>query len=152
MSNFHVVAATLIEKGGEYLLVQEGKEAVREKWNLPAGGVDEDERLQEAAIREAKEETGLEIELENFLGVFVDESDRSDATVLVFVFHSEPEDFSPEIPEGDEILDVEFFSPESFSEINVRIPFLEDVVEKFENRELRSLDAVKDYRGLDSRD
>lgn len=82
----------------------------------------------------------------------MDESDRSDANVLVFVFHSEPEDFSPEIPEGDEILDVEFFSPESFSEINIRIPFLEDVVEKFENRELRSLSTVKDYRGLDSRD
>lgn len=152
MSNFHVVASTLIEKDGEYLLVQEGKDAVRGEWNLPAGGVDEDERIQEAAIREAKEETGLEIELENFLGVFVDESDRSDATVLVFVFHSEPEVFSPEIPEGDEILDVEFFSPESFSEINIRIPFLEDVVEKFENRELRSLSTVKDYRGLDSRD
>jgi len=146
MTDFHVVAANLIEKDGKFLLVQEGKESVRGEWNFPAGGVDPGEKIQDATVREAREETGLEVELKNFIGVFVDESDRSDATVLVFVFHSEPENFSPEVPEGDEILDVEFFSPESFSDIDVRVPFLEDAVEKFESGELKSLDTVVDCR------
>ena len=148
MPDFHAVAANLIERDGEYLLVQEGKESVRGKWNLPAGGVDKDEKIQEAAIREAEEETGLEVKLEKFIGVFVDESDRSDATVLVFVFHSRPENFSLERPEGEEILDVKFFSPEKFSGIDVRVPFLEEIVERFENGDLRPLDTVKDFRGL----
>ena len=146
MTDFHVVAANLIENDGEYLLVQEGKEAVRGEWNLPAGGVDPEENIEDAAVREAREETGLEVELENFIGVFVDESDRSDATVLVFVYHSEPESFSPEVPEGEEILDVKFFPPESFPEIDVRIPFMKDAVEKFESGDLKSLDTVTDCR------
>ncbi|WP_414838044.1 NUDIX hydrolase [Candidatus Nanosalina sp. VS9-1] len=146
MSDFHAVAANLIEKNGEYLLVQEGKEAVRGEWNLPAGGVDKDESIQDAAVREAREETGLEVELENFMGVFVDDSDRSDSTVLVFVFHSRPQDFSVERPKGEEILDVKFFTPEEFSDIDVRIPFLDEAVKKFERGDLRPLDTVVDCR------
>jgi 8-oxo-dGTP diphosphatase len=146
MRDFHVVAANLIEKEGEYLLVQEGKEAVRGEWNLPAGGVDEEERIQEAARREAREETGLEVELESLLGVFVDESDRSNATVLVFVFNSASGDEAPETPEGDEILDVDFFSREELSNLNLRVPFLEEAVERFESGNSMPLDAVEDFR------
>lgn len=146
MTDFHVVAANLIEKDGEYLLVQEGKESVKGEWNFPAGGVDPEEKIQEAAVRECREETGLKVELENFIGVFVDESDRSDATVLVFVFHSEPEKLSLEIPDSEEILDVEFFSLEKFSEIDIRIPFLENAVKRFESGDLKPLDTVVDCR------
>ncbi len=146
MKDFHIVAANLVEKDGEYLLVQEGKEAVRGEWNLPAGGVDPEEEIQNAAVREAREETGLKVELKDFIGVFVDESDRSDATVLVFVFHSESGKNSPDTPEGEEILDVKFFSPEVFPEIDVRIPFLKDAVEKFESGDLKPLDTIKDCR------
>jgi 8-oxo-dGTP diphosphatase len=146
MVNYHIVAANLIEREGEYLLVQEGKEAVRGEWNLPAGGVDENERIQEAARREAREETGLEVALESLLGVFVDESDRSNATVLVFVFHSSTGDEAPETPEGDEILDADFFSREELSNLNLRVPFLEEAVERFESGNSMPLDAVEDFR------
>jgi 8-oxo-dGTP diphosphatase len=146
MTDFHVVAANLIEREGEYLLVQEGKEAVRGEWNLPAGGVDEEERIQEAARREAREETGLEVKLESLLGVFVDESDRSNATVLIFVFHSSTGDEAPEIPGDDEILDVDFFSRKEISELDVRVPLLEEAIERFESGNSMPLDAVEDFR------
>lgn len=48
---------------GEYLLVQEARADVRGKWNLPAGRVDDGETPEQAALREAREETGYEIEL-----------------------------------------------------------------------------------------
>lgn len=146
MPGFHVVAANLIENDGEYLLVQEGKEAVRNEWNLPAGGVDPDERIQDAAVREAREETGLEVELENLIGVFVDESDISDATVLIFVFHASTENPDPKVPENDEIKDVGFFPQENFSKMKIRIPFLDEAVERFESDRFLPLQTVKDFR------
>lgn len=58
-----IVCGVVIERNGKYLLVQERRPDVYGKWNLPAGYVDEGETLEEAAIREAKEETGFDIKL-----------------------------------------------------------------------------------------
>jgi len=41
-----------------------------EVWCLPGGGVEEGESLAEAGIREAKEETGLVVELTRLVGVY----------------------------------------------------------------------------------
>jgi ADP-ribose pyrophosphatase YjhB (NUDIX family) len=41
-----------------------------EVWCLPGGGVEEGETLAEGAIREAKEETGLDVELTRLVGVY----------------------------------------------------------------------------------
>ncbi len=41
-------------------------------WSLPAGGMEPGETPTQAAIREAREETGLEVELVRFLGVYSD--------------------------------------------------------------------------------
>lgn len=55
--------AVLIEKEGKFLLVQENDVRVRGLWNWPQGTVEESEDLEAAAIREAKEETGLDIHI-----------------------------------------------------------------------------------------
>lgn len=41
-----------------------------ETWVLPSGGVEEGESLAQAAIRETKEETGLDVELTRLVGVY----------------------------------------------------------------------------------
>jgi ADP-ribose pyrophosphatase YjhB (NUDIX family) len=41
-----------------------------EVWCLPSGGVEEGESLAEAALRETKEETGVDVELTRLVGVY----------------------------------------------------------------------------------
>ena len=41
-----------------------------EVWCLPSGGVEEGESLAEAAVRETKEETGVDVELTRLVGVY----------------------------------------------------------------------------------
>ena len=56
------VAAAIVE-GGRILLVKRASEPGRGRWSLPGGVVRLGERLGEAVVREALEETGLLIEV-----------------------------------------------------------------------------------------
>ncbi len=66
----HVVAGAVLKKDGKFLLLQEAKESVRGQWNLPAGKVDEGETIEQAAIREVKEESGYDVELVRKIGIY----------------------------------------------------------------------------------
>lgn len=59
-------AAVILNKQGEILLI---KGPLR-GWEMPGGQVEEGESLKEAAIREVKEESGIDIEVLKFCGVF----------------------------------------------------------------------------------
>jgi len=48
---------------GRVLLIQRGRGALTGKWAVPGGKVHLGETLEEAAIREVKEETGLDVRL-----------------------------------------------------------------------------------------
>ena len=41
-----------------------------ETWILPSGGVEDGESIAQAAIRETKEETGLDVELTGLVGIY----------------------------------------------------------------------------------
>ena len=59
-----IIVGGIIEKDGKVLLVQEKQEECYGKWNIPAGHLDCNESLIEGAIREIKEETGIDIKTE----------------------------------------------------------------------------------------
>ncbi len=59
-----VIVGGIIEKNGKYLLVQEAQKKCYKKWNFPAGHLDFNESLEQGAIREIKEETGCDVELD----------------------------------------------------------------------------------------
>ncbi len=61
-SNAKIIVGVVVEKDGKFLLVQEAKASCRGKWNLPAGHLDPNETIIDGAKREAREETGCEVE------------------------------------------------------------------------------------------
>jgi len=65
-----VTVDVIIECGGGIVLVR--RKNPPHGWALPGGFVDPGESVARAACREAKEETGLEVELSELLGVYSD--------------------------------------------------------------------------------
>ena len=64
----HVTVATIVERDSRFLMVYEDADG-RNVYNQPAGHLDPDETLQEAAIRETLEETGWTVKLTGVVGV-----------------------------------------------------------------------------------
>lgn len=66
----------IIHRRGRLLLVRRAEEPAYGTWSFPGGGVEPGESLEETAIREVKEEVGLDIEIERVFEVVVYPSSR----------------------------------------------------------------------------
>jgi ADP-ribose pyrophosphatase YjhB (NUDIX family) len=73
------VGAVIIEKD-RVVLVKRGHAPLMGRWSIPGGVLEVGETVREAAAREAKEETGLVVEVGELLGIYDrvlrDEQDR----------------------------------------------------------------------------
>jgi len=63
------VGAIIIE-GPRVLLVKRAHPPIQGQWSIPGGALEIGELIREAAVREAREETGLIVEPGELLGVF----------------------------------------------------------------------------------
>ncbi|MDO6823405.1 NUDIX hydrolase [Marinobacter sp. 1_MG-2023] len=82
----HATVAVVIEDAhGRFLMVEE-RSSGRVVFNQPAGHVEEDEAIIDAARRETLEETGWEIEPEHFLGLYTYKAPSNGVTYYRFCF------------------------------------------------------------------
>ena len=97
----HVTVATVIEREGKYLLVEErsnGKLVI----NQPAGHLDPNETLEQAAVRETLEETGWHIKLKGIVGIALYTSPHNGTTYHRTTFYGEAvsHDLGRELDDG----------------------------------------------------
>jgi ADP-ribose pyrophosphatase YjhB (NUDIX family) len=64
------VGTIIVDGGGQIVLVRRAIEPGYGKWVFPGGYVDRGEEVRAAAIREAREEAGLDIRLDRLLNVY----------------------------------------------------------------------------------
>ena len=80
-----VGVGVLIREGDRYLMVKRGAEPDAGLWSIPGGLVEVGERTSDAAVREAREETGLDVDIVDVLGV-VDKIVRDEARRVKYHF------------------------------------------------------------------
>jgi 8-oxo-dGTP diphosphatase len=140
MGEVHLGAGTIIQdESGRILLVQEGKEHIKGQWNIPSGGYDGDETIEEAAKRETLEETGLEVELEGVIGIYTRDAERKpDVKNVMIVFEASKTGGTLKSGYQDEILDAGYFEPEEIQDLGLRFNF-QNVIEDFQDRGSKEL-------------
>jgi ADP-ribose pyrophosphatase YjhB (NUDIX family) len=146
-TNTKVIVGVVIEKNGKYLLVQEAKESCRGKWNLPAGHLDPGETMADGAKREAKEETGCEVELTGVcqIGSRVKENEVFASVIFTTKLMREEIEF-----DSAEILDVKWFSYEEILVMRSKIRnegLLIGAIENARNGVVAPMEIVGQFEG-----
>lgn len=105
----HTTVATLVEKDGTFLMVEEDDDG-RTVFNQPAGHLDEDESLFDAAVRETLEETAWHVTLINFLGTYVYKGANNGVTYVRHCFIAKADQHDPRRSLDDGIIAAHWLS------------------------------------------
>lgn len=103
----------MILLGGTVAIIEEGRVLLTKRedfevWCLPGGQTEVGESVAETAMREAKEETGLDIELTTFVGMYARIGSHADTHIALFSAHRINDTLTPQV---DEVIDIDWFDP-----------------------------------------
>lgn len=115
----HIVSAAAIVRNdqGHILLIKGPKRG----WEMPGGQVEEGESLAQAAIREVKEESGIDIEVNRFCGVY----QNTEKSICNTLFLGKP--IGGVCTPSEESLEVGYFPLEEVKEMVTWGNFLERI-------------------------
>ena len=131
-----IIAGCLIVRDNKILMVKEAKKKCYGQWNFPAGHVEENELITEAAIREAYEETGCKVKLTGVLPISTAIL-KEEETAIIVKFTADIIDENIKF-DTKEIIDVKWLDIEK--------------VKNMTNRELRGYDtAIQDIKDFEDK-
>ena len=81
-----LVVVVLVEHNSKLVLIKRSFEPAMGKWCFPSGYVNKGEKVEKAAIREVKEETGLDIKINQFIGLYSSDNNP----VIIAAFSAKP--------------------------------------------------------------
>jgi len=102
---FEILVATVITKDNKVLMVKENKKDIAGLLNFPAGHLEKGETIIEGALREVKEETGLEAIITSFIDTQY--FSRKDKNYIVFIFQGK---LKEDTTSSKNELDFDFYS------------------------------------------
>ena len=105
-----VTVATVVVRDGRVLCVEERADGAL-VLNQPAGHLEPDEGLTDAALRETLEETGWDVRLTAFVGAYQWKAPGTGRHYLRFAFAAEPLQFHPERPLDTGIVRATWLTP-----------------------------------------
>ena len=128
----HVTVATIIERDNRFLMVYEESDG-KLVYNQPAGHLDPDETLFEAAIRETLEETGWTIKLTGVVGVNLYTAPSNGITYFRTTFIGEALSHDTNRPLDTGIIDAVWLTYEELLERKeqLRSPMTLQIVEEY---------------------
>ena len=106
-----IVAAALIERNGQVLIIRRAVQVGYGLWSLPGGYVDRGEIVENAAAREVFEETGLKVKTDKLLGLFSEQGNP----VLVAAYTAI--EIDGDLEAGPEALELGFYSPNNLPDL-----------------------------------
>jgi mutator protein MutT len=108
-----VAAGCIVVDGDRVLLVRRGIEPGYGKWVFPGGHVDRGETVEDAAIRETREECGVIAEIDELIGLY----SYAGRPVVVAVFRAHLAEGSPQASALDETLEVGWFTADEVAHL-----------------------------------
>ncbi|MBN1755844.1 NUDIX hydrolase [bacterium] len=112
------VALIYITDDNRILLAKRNVEPEKGKWCLPGGFIENDEAPEEAALREFKEETGLDATLSSLIGVRIQDGKIYKRVLIIVFLVNEIHGF---LKSGDDVDEVRFFPLDQLPEIPFEI-------------------------------
>jgi 8-oxo-dGTP pyrophosphatase MutT (NUDIX family) len=142
----HGTVATIVEKDGKFLLVKEisgGKEV----YNQPAGHIEADESVLDAAIRETKEETGYTVSLSGLIGMYVYKAPSNGVTYHRYCFSASVESYDASLELDDGIIEACWLSLDEIkAQLHMmRSPIVLKCIEDYLSRTPQSLDFIFEH-------
>ena len=99
----HATVAAIVEQNGLFLLVEEVTERGN-RFNQPAGHLEDNETITEAVIRETLEETAYTFTPQALLGIYHWKHEHNDTTYLRFAFIGDANNHQPNLALDDGII------------------------------------------------
>ncbi|MCJ7464021.1 MAG: NUDIX hydrolase [Thermoplasmata archaeon] len=93
-------------KGNDIVLIKRGKEPFKGSYALPGGFLNYGERLEECAVREVLEETGVKTKVVELVGIYSSPDRDPRGHFVTAVYHLEP--IGGMLKAGDDAQDVEW--------------------------------------------
>ena len=138
-----IIVGGIVKKDNKYLLVQEGKEICRGKWNIPAGHLEPNETIFDGAKREIFEECGYNV---NLTGIATIGNKVISDNEFVFII------FSTDIIDGDikfdkeEILDAKWFSYDEIVQMHSELrtyDWITNAITAVENNKIGNINIIR---------